>query len=759
MRFGRHHDEVARVTSGTCSCGEVIESLPDVVHRVAELIASGPVGVRVHRIHAHKLRAEFARAIAHHVQAIGCLSVDLATACAPGAHDPPAARHLVICCDEHEKERAVSWVRALCSESPRGHLVVVLQRCSNTTVCGPRARSPTSADRWVDDAVSLAKLLIDALELERAEALLAGALAEVTLRQRDVPPGLVAVRAELEFWQGRGRAPVFDAGQVRATGQSFAPPAAVVAELALAAGDRERARRALDIPDRQLPNSHRLLLDWLRARCAGDSVRLLALGHHARRCGAEGVFDWGMGNRAMHFVEGLPALLQLVQDADDELAALAGGCRWLRQHAGADRAGIVDADGSLVVADGWTRADLVAPDVIAILRGLGPDTAPAGGHVVVSAPVRHARVVIGAVIVRGAMESKQGLEQAALTLAALTASALRSRLDSLASSRDVQTKLPEILGRSVAIAGLREAIGRAAGTAFPVLIDGESGTGKELVARALHRLSARRDRPFSAINCAALTDDLIEAELFGHARGAFTGAIGPRTGLFEQAHGGTLFLDEVSELSPRAQAKLLRVLQEREIRRLGENTTRRIDVRLVAATNVPLADACARGMFREDLRFRLAVVRIHVPALRDRVDDIPVLAQAFWRQALADTGKRALLTPDAIASLCRHAWPGNVRELQNVLAALAVLAPARGRVLRRQVHQAIGSAAPATEPAGVPLDTARRLFEQRMVSSALARNGGRRSATARELGLTRQGLTKALRRLGLGRREPRIGVA
>jgi DNA-binding NtrC family response regulator len=294
---------------------------------------------------------------------------------------------------------------------------------------------------------------------------------------------------------------------------------------------------------------------------------------------------------------------------------------------------------------------------------------------------------------------------------------------------------------------------------FPVLIEGESGTGKELVARALHRLSPRRDRRFVAVNCAALTDDLVEAELFGHTRGAFTGAVGARTGLFEEASGGTLFLDEVSELSPRAQAKLLRVLQEHEIRRLGENAPRRVDVRVVAATNLPLSEAVASGRFRDDLRFRLAVVRLRLPALRDRLEDLPLLTHVFWRKAMAETGKRAVLGADALAGLGRHTWPGNIRELQNVISGLAVAAPVHGRVTRRHAAHVLGELSQPDHVAIVPLETARIEFERRLVAAALARHAGRRRAAAHDLGLTRQGLTKALRRLGLAGDEHAAGVA
>jgi two-component system response regulator HydG len=282
-----------------------------------------------------------------------------------------------------------------------------------------------------------------------------------------------------------------------------------------------------------------------------------------------------------------------------------------------------------------------------------------------------------------------------------------------------------------------------------VLIEGESGTGKELVARALHRLSARRDRRLAALNCAALSDDLAEAELFGHARGAFTGAVAPRPGLFEDAHGGTLFLDEVGELSPRAQAKLLRALQEREIRRVGENLSRSVDVRVVAATNRSLSEMAAAGGFRGDLLFRLAVIRLTLPPLRERTEDIPLLAHVFWRSMMADANKRAVLGADAIARLVCHRWPGNVRELQNVVAGLVVLAPGRGRVGVRHVEHVLSAYGPRPIEPPTSLASARRHAERRAVAAALARHRGQRSAAARELGVTRQGLAKVVRRLRL----------
>jgi transcriptional regulator with PAS, ATPase and Fis domain len=301
----------------------------------------------------------------------------------------------------------------------------------------------------------------------------------------------------------------------------------------------------------------------------------------------------------------------------------------------------------------------------------------------------------------------------------------------------------DLLGESAVADALREAAARASRAPFPVLIEGESGSGKELVARAIHKLSPRHTRRFCAINCAALSDELVEAELFGHTRGAFTGATAERAGLFEEADGGTLFLDEVGELSARAQAKLLRVLQEGEVRRVGENLPRRVDVRIVAATNRRLEDEAAQGRFRTDLRFRLDVLRIVVPPLRERIGDIPLLAQHFWQQASARVGSQATLGSEALALLSRYDWPGNVRELQNAIAWIAVHAPRRGRVSAAMLPAQLASSPLATGS----FEAAREEFERRYVRAALAQAGGQRQVAAKALGVSRQGLAKMLRRL------------
>jgi len=359
--------------------------------------------------------------------------------------------------------------------------------------------------------------------------------------------------------------------------------------------------------------------------------------------------------------------------------------------------------------------------------------------------VRYGGEIIAALVCRWVAGSVIDVDGATVLLRAAalsTAPHIRAMLDRAAPQP--AGAWADLLGESPAARALRDSVARAARAPFPVLVEGESGCGKELVARATHRLSPRRDRRFCALNCAALADDLVETELFGHARGAFTGAATERAGLFEDADGGTLFLDEVGELSGRAQAKLLRVLQEGEVRRVGENLPRRVDVRVVAATNRKLEEEVTAGRFRNDLRFRLDVVRIVVPPLRERTSDIPLLAAHFWQDASARVGSHATLSNDALSALARYDWPGNVRELQNVIAWIAVHSPRRGRVgpsgLPRHVAQAT-VAAPCT------FEAAREEFERRFVRAALAGANGRRARAAEALGVTRQGLSKMMRRL------------
>lgn len=261
----------------------------------------------------------------------------------------------------------------------------------------------------------------------------------------------------------------------------------------------------------------------------------------------------------------------------------------------------------------------------------------------------------------------------------------------------------ELLGKSAAMENLRQLIRKVARTQATVLIQGESGTGKELVARALYRQSPRASAPFIKINCAAIPENLIESEFFGHEKGAFTGALTKREGRFELAHSGTILLDEVSEVSPQVQAKLLRVLQERELERVGGNRTIKVDVRVLATTNRQLEASVEKKEFRQDLYFRLNVVPVKVPPLRDRMEDVPFLADQFMQRFARKHGVRVQgMHPGCVVALKRHAWPGNVRELQNVIERAVILC-GDGESLDPD-HLGIGGGAePAGEPFATPL--------------------------------------------------------
>ena len=442
------------------------------------------------------------------------------------------------------------------------------------------------------------------------------------------------------------------------------------------------------------------------------------------------------------------AILRACQDAGDEPQVLAEVCRRVRRQ--------LDAASIAIAVCGSPQMWTVASDGARIDLATGEravaSAAPIAPHrfqdrIEAAAPVRYGGETIGALVARWTLGTTHSLGRAVpmLTMAA-TAAAPAVAAARAIRMRPAPPALADFVGTGSEGAELRKAVERAAAAPFSVLIEGESGSGKELVARAVHRASARRDRAMCTLNCAALPDDLVEAELFGHARGAFTGAVGERAGVFEEAHGGTLLLDEVGELSPRAQAKVLRVIQEGELRRVGENTSRRVDVRIVAATNRDLRKEVAAGRFRLDLLYRLDVLRIVVAPLRDRREDIPLLVEHFWRESTARTGSRATLAAAAVAALTRYDWPGNVRELQNVLAALAVRSPKRGVVQPAALPPQFGAARPLE---GWRLEEARRTFEERFVRAALVRSGGRRGQTAAELGVTRQGLTKLMTRLGI----------
>ncbi|MDR3016928.1 MAG: sigma-54 dependent transcriptional regulator [Delftia acidovorans] len=305
----------------------------------------------------------------------------------------------------------------------------------------------------------------------------------------------------------------------------------------------------------------------------------------------------------------------------------------------------------------------------------------------------------------------------------------------------------ELVSGSEAMRQVFKRIGLAADSDATVLVLGETGTGKELVARALHRNSARAERPFVAVNCAAIPADLMESELFGHVKGAFTGAVSDRAGRFREAQGGTLFLDEVGDMPLPTQAKILRALQEREITPVGASRALPVNVRIIAATHRDLPAAVKEGRFREDLWYRLQVVPVHLPPLRERLGDVLLLAEHFLRQGGGASPKR--LGADAARLLLAHDWPGNVRELRNAMERAALLCP--GPVIGAEhigLQPAVAQG-PAIDWNG-PLAAAVAQLEREMVTRALAAATGNRAEAARRLGLSRQQLYRKLAEFGLG---------
>jgi two-component system, NtrC family, response regulator AtoC len=322
----------------------------------------------------------------------------------------------------------------------------------------------------------------------------------------------------------------------------------------------------------------------------------------------------------------------------------------------------------------------------------------------------------------------------------------------LKAQLDTKYGFESILGESPAMQEVFDTIRQVAPTRTTVMIQGESGTGKELVARALHQCSPRAQGPFVAVHCAALAPTLLESELFGHEKGAFTGAVERRRGRFEMADGGTLFLDEIGEIDPSLQIKILRVLEERRFERVGGSEPVSVDVRLVCATNRDLQQMVREGTFREDLFYRLFVVHMTLPPLRDREGDIVLLAQHYLKALAAEHGKTTTgITPDAMEALAAHAWPGNVRELRNVIERMVVLGSG-DRLTVRDLPPALRAPPARAEGAGRSGQMLREA-ERRLIEEALRCHKGSRTRAAAELGISRRTLHRKLNEFGL--REPR----
>ena len=350
------------------------------------------------------------------------------------------------------------------------------------------------------------------------------------------------------------------------------------------------------------------------------------------------------------------------------------------------------------------------------------------------------------VIIRNALETRR----------------LRKENLELRQSVGQQHRFGDIVGRSPQIEDIFSLISRVAPSKASVLIVGESGTGKELVARAIHRNSTRVDRPFVPVNCTAIPESLLESELFGHLKGSFTGAVANKPGLVETAHTGTLFLDEVGDIPPSVQAKLLRFLQEREFRRVGGTEDKKVDVRVLAATNKKLEKEMETGSFREDLYYRLNVIRIRIPALREREEDIPLLIEHFLRKFAKEQGKNIKKVSSlALRILCNYQYPGNVRELENVIERCVTLEESDQltadnlppKLLEGRVPPSATLGEMDIPPDGIDLNRTMENFERKLIGRAVEITGGNRSRAASLLGISFRSLRYRLLKLGMDSEE------
>ena len=326
---------------------------------------------------------------------------------------------------------------------------------------------------------------------------------------------------------------------------------------------------------------------------------------------------------------------------------------------------------------------------------------------------------------------------------------LRHEISMLREEVQRKYEFSNIIGKSKPMQEVFQLIKRVANSKSTVLITGKSGTGKELVAKAIHYNSPRRNMPFVPLSCGALPETLLESELFGHVRGAFTGAVSNKKGLFEEAHHGTIFLDEIGDLTPSIQVKLLRVLQEREIKPVGGTKTAQVDVRLIAATNMNLEEAVRQGKFREDLFFRLNVIPLNLPELKDRVEDIPILVNHFLSKYTADTGKSNVsITPEAMNFLIGYHWPGNVRELENVIERMLTLS--RGEQIgAMDLPEHYRTSATSLLEAEANRGATLRDLERDYIKTILIKTGGHQINAAKILGIDRRTLYRKMKAYGL----------
>ena len=429
-------------------------------------------------------------------------------------------------------------------------------------------------------------------------------------------------------------------------------------------------------------------------------------------------------------------LAGILSDESFDVVTAEDGERALRQLSDGGGADLVLLDIAMPGRDGI--------EVLEILRGTHPHlpVVMMTGHGTVETAVRATKLGAFDFIEKPLSVDKLLLTiEHALEQSRLERENARLRADAL--------RAHEILGDAEPVRDLKEQIELAAPTHGWVLITGENGTGKELVARQIHARSGRADKPFVDVNCAAIPEDLIESELFGHEKGAFTGAIARKRGKFELADGGTLFLDEIADMSLKTQAKILRILQEHAFERVGGTESIGVEVRVIAATNKNLEKEITEGRFREDLYYRLNVIPFHVPALRQRREDIPLLAHAFVAEFSAEARtKPKEFTAEALSILQGYPWPGNVRELRNLIERLVLMTPGLELgVEDLPTTMRAGSAAAGEE--APTLDVARKAFEREYLTTKLKEHGWHISRTAASVGLARESLSRKIKALGI----------
>ncbi len=431
------------------------------------------------------------------------------------------------------------------------------------------------------------------------------------------------------------------------------------------------------------------------------------------------------------------------------------GLKWALEGTGAEIVTAADGEQALL-ALGNEPFDLVISD----LRMPKMDGMELLHHVREEHPDTEFIILTGHGTVEGAVQAmKQGVfdylikpvnidELQMLVERVFSQRSLRQENERLKREVNERYGFESIIGRSAQMEAIFDKIRQVAPTRASVLIQGETGTGKELLAKAIHFNSPRKSKPFIAVNCGALTQTLLESELFGHEKGAFTGAVKQKLGRFEMAHTGTIFLDEIGETSPEFQVRLLRVLQEQEFERVGGTKPVKVDVRVIAATNRDLKKEVDAGRFREDLYYRLNVVRIDLPPLRERREDIPLLADSFLRKFNAEHGRELAFHPKAIQALQNFGWPGNVRQLRTVVESLVILTPGR-EILPKHLPEEIRTDAEPGHQVKIRVGMTVAEAERELIRATLAELDGNKAKAARSLGLGRKTLYRKLAEYGM----------